>query len=198
MSIVLLVTLAAIGFLLATVGSIVGVVESFRESAVWGLLYLFVPFASLVFTIKFWQQREWVRKGLFASLVGVALLMLSGIVAAFVIPPTEFAQYEELGTQEPSLGETYSTATADGGASATYVAQNDPFRDAVNLATDAANLTQAASTKEDWAEVAYIWSDSIALLGAVPPSDANYTTAQTKIKTYGQNLSYAQQNAKQG
>ena len=125
MSLVLFFVLLVIGFSLATVGSIVGIVESFRESAVWGLLYLFVPFASLVFTVKFWQQREWVRKGFFAALGGVVLMMFSGIAGAFLVPSTEFAPYEELssesyGSESYGSEEDFVATTADGSTSATY------------------------------------------------------------------------------
>ncbi|MEO1257070.1 MAG: hypothetical protein AAFY41_19635, partial [Bacteroidota bacterium] len=69
------------------------------------------------------------------------------------------------------------------------------FREAINLATEAAELTQTASTKEDWTTVANTWQQSIEKLYFISPGDPNYEKAQTKITEYGANLDYAQKNA---
>jgi len=182
--------------LIAIVGSILGIVDSFQESTTWGLLYLLVPFASLVYTIKFWKQREGVRRSFFVILGGSVVAAVGMVVAAIMAPPIDYGEYGNY--SDLDFPEELTATTADGGTSATYTtaAQNDPFRDAINLATDAANRTQTASSKEEWSAIALTWQDAIALLGAVPSSDPNYTTAQTKMTTYNQNLSYAQQNAK--
>jgi hypothetical protein len=68
--------LFVLGFILATAGGIIGLVEAFRVNTVWGLLYLLVPFAALVFFIKFWG-RKWTRNGFLLSLVGLASALLA-------------------------------------------------------------------------------------------------------------------------
>jgi hypothetical protein len=65
-----------LGLLLSTIGSIVGIVDAFRVNTVWGLLALFVPFALLVYCVKFWG-RKWARNGLIMGLSGLGLTLLS-------------------------------------------------------------------------------------------------------------------------
>jgi hypothetical protein len=73
--------------------------------------------------------------------------------------------------------------------------QPDAFREAVNKATIAAQLTQSAKTKLDWNLVAGQWREAIALMEAVPASSANYALAQKKAGEYQSNLEYAQKAA---
>ncbi|MEO1069361.1 MAG: hypothetical protein AAFW95_09605 [Cyanobacteria bacterium J06638_6] len=68
--------LFVLGLLLATVGGIIGLVDAFRVSPVWGLLSFFVPFALLVFCIKF-RGRKWARNSLIMSLGGLGAMLLS-------------------------------------------------------------------------------------------------------------------------
>ncbi len=65
-----------LGLLLSTIGNIVGIVDAFRVNTTWGLLALFVPFALLVYCIKFWN-RKWARNSLLMGLGGLALSMIS-------------------------------------------------------------------------------------------------------------------------
>ena len=76
MSAMLLILLFLLGLLIATIGSIIGVVDAFRVSTLWGLLALFIPFALLVFCIKFWSQRKWARNSLIMSLLGLLAMIL--------------------------------------------------------------------------------------------------------------------------
>lgn len=192
MSAVLCLILFVLGILLAFAGGIIGLFESFQESMTWGLLYLFVPFASLVFLVKFWKVRQWLRRSFFMGIGGAVLLTISAVMGSMIAPPMEYA---ELGNGEVDVEEGFAVSSGNG-TSATCSIDNDPFRDAIRLATQAANSTQTASTQEEWREVASTWQASIVLLGDVPSSDPNYETAQTKIVTYSQNLSYAQKNSK--
>ncbi|MBE9158894.1 hypothetical protein IQ265_18935 [Nodosilinea sp. LEGE 06152] len=76
--------LFVLGFLLATVGGIIGLVDAFRVSPVWGLLSLFVPFVLLVYCIKFWG-RKWARNSLIMSLGGLGVMLLSTpLMGAFI------------------------------------------------------------------------------------------------------------------
>jgi hypothetical protein len=75
----------ALGVLLSMVGGLIGLVDAFRVSPVWGLLSFFVPFALLVFCIKFWGSRKWAKISLITTLAGL-LSMLAGVpfMAGFV------------------------------------------------------------------------------------------------------------------
>ncbi|MEB3357829.1 MAG: hypothetical protein VKK04_13955 [Synechococcales bacterium] len=74
--------------------------------------------------------------------------------------------------------------------------QFDPFRDAVNTAMAAAEMTQKAQTEADWQAVAIQWKHAIELMQAVPPSHPRYETAQQRAtETYPQNFAYAQTKA---
>nr|WP_290228183.1 hypothetical protein [Trichocoleus desertorum] len=70
---------------------------------------------------------------------------------------------------------------------------NDPFRQAINRATQASTLGQSAETEGDWSTVASQWNQAILLLEEVPPDSANYETAQTKLQEYQRNFNYAKQ-----
>lgn len=73
--------------------------------------------------------------------------------------------------------------------------QADNFREAVNQAVIAANLTQSAKSQTEWNKVVNAWQRAIELMKTVPASSSNYAVAQQKILEYQQNLSYAQKNA---
>jgi len=71
----------------------------------------------------------------------------------------------------------------------------DPFRDAVNFAQNAAVLVQNAKTAEDWNKAADKWLEAIELMKEVPESSPNYQIAQQRVGEYQKNLNYAEQNA---
>lgn len=73
----------------------------------------------------------------------------------------------------------------------------DPFREAVNAATKAAQLTQSASTATEWAEIATLWETAIEQMAAVPSTSPNYQTAQDRLGSYPANRDYARQQAGQ-
>ena len=197
MSTILFFVLFFAGIALSIAGGIIGIAQSFSESTTWGLLYLFVPFASIVFLFKFWKQREWLRKATYMSLIGTAMIFVGALIA-----PQDSGYYADLKTQNADLAgleKDYLSVSTDDGTSATYSMQpsnSSEFRDAINLATRAANQTQIAATKREWEAIATTWQASIELLNAVPTTDPNYSTAQSKIPAYSKNLAYAQQNAK--
>jgi len=105
-----------LGLLISTVGSVIGIVDAFRVSALWGVLALFVPFALLVFCIKFWNQRKWARNGLIIGLSGLGLslisLLLGGgittLMARNAVGDLEDFSVEEVPTDpntQPEVGE---------------------------------------------------------------------------------------------
>ena len=52
------ITLIAIGFLIALFFGIKLLIIAFRESVLWGLGSLFVPFVGLIFVIMHWEQTK--------------------------------------------------------------------------------------------------------------------------------------------
>ena len=76
MGAVAFVFLLILGFVTAVIGSIVGLVDAFRVSPVWGLLSLLIPFALLVFCLKFWN-RKWARNSFIMSVSGLVMMLLS-------------------------------------------------------------------------------------------------------------------------
>lgn len=70
-----------LGMLLMTIAGIWGIILAFQESAVWGLLYLLVPFAALVFVFKKWSKQA-VRNSFFLGIGGLVTMILGGFVGA--------------------------------------------------------------------------------------------------------------------
>lgn len=77
MGITALLILFFLGIFLSTIGGLIGVVDAFQVSPVWGLLALLVPFALLVFWAKFFRTRKWARNSAAVSLGGLAVALLS-------------------------------------------------------------------------------------------------------------------------
>ncbi|HBE19356.1 MAG TPA: hypothetical protein DEG17_23580 [Cyanobacteria bacterium UBA11149] len=73
--------------------------------------------------------------------------------------------------------------------------QADVFREAVNKAISAAQLTQSAKSKAQWNQVANEWESAIAFMETVPESSPNYAIAQKKAIEYQENLDYAKRAA---
>lgn len=94
----------------------------------------------------------------------------------------------------PEAAEPSNSPSSLASPSETQLA-SDPFREAVNKATTAAQLTQKAKTAADWNSVASDWNEAISLMQSVPESSANHAVAQQKAVEYQKNLSYAQKNA---
>lgn len=119
-------------------------------------------------------------------LPGLAIALLLGLGAlAYALWPRQSPQPEEsLSTVEvvPPATPTISLPPSQ-----------TPFRDAVNRATEAASVTQTATSAEEWEQVVRLWEEAIVLLQQVPEADPNYALAQEKVTEYQGNLSYAQQ-----
>ena len=79
--------LILLGFLLSLIGGIWGLVLAFQDSVLWGVLYLLVPFASLVFVIKKWGNPA-VKKSFFLGLLGVAIAIFGAFLGGRMIPDT--------------------------------------------------------------------------------------------------------------
>lgn len=71
----------------------------------------------------------------------------------------------------------------------------DPFKMAVNRATNAAEMTQEANTRIEWEAVASQWQDAVELMKVVPAFHPNYRTARQKAIEYQNNANYARRVA---
>jgi hypothetical protein len=72
---------------------------------------------------------------------------------------------------------------------------NELWYEAIEAATEAANLAQFAITAPDWDEVAQAWARSVTLLQSIPSDDPRRVFSQRKAREYLQNLQAAQTRA---
>jgi hypothetical protein len=63
--------LIGVGLLLCLIGGVWGIVVAFRRSLLWGLCYLFVPFAALVFLVVAWADA---KRSFFVSTIGTLVM----------------------------------------------------------------------------------------------------------------------------
>ncbi|MBD2569179.1 hypothetical protein [Anabaena lutea] len=115
-------------------------------------------------------------------LVAIGILLFSNLLNV-----QQNNQFIPMASQ-PQLPSNTETLTPD------ISPQSDNFREAVNQAINAANLTQLAKSQNDWKTVANEWQKSIDMMKSVPVSSPNYAVAQKKILEYQQNINYAQKN----
>ncbi|HEX9501693.1 MAG TPA: hypothetical protein VGA10_08575 [Thermoanaerobaculia bacterium] len=69
--------LFVIGLVISLVGSVMVISRAFRESVLWGLGCIFVPFVYIIFVITHWEDS---RKGFMTALAGTALFFLGALV----------------------------------------------------------------------------------------------------------------------
>jgi Protein of unknown function (DUF3024) len=72
LSVSLFILIAA--YALIAIGSFMILIEAFRESVLWGLACLFLPFVTLFFLIVHWPAA---KSGFFVQLLGVLVLVVS-------------------------------------------------------------------------------------------------------------------------
>jgi hypothetical protein len=73
--------------------------------------------------------------------------------------------------------------------------ENSPLELAIEQASDAVALTQAAQSSDDWKLVASKWQQAINLLRTVPNTSPEYATAQQKRTEYEANMATAREKA---
>ncbi len=71
-----------LGILLIVIAGIWGTVLAFQENVVWGLLYLLVPFAALVFVVKKWSKKA-VRNSFFLGILGLISMTSGFVISSF-------------------------------------------------------------------------------------------------------------------
>lgn len=178
-----------LGVFLALVSSIWGLILAFQTDIVWGLIAFFVPFGMLVFTIVKWQNRL-VRKAFFV-----------GLASWFLMIPSLLNLMSSIYSQGKLISNFNSSrfplsTTKSDSSSSLSLTKPEHFRNGVNTATKAAQLTQTAKKSQEWKQVSLTWQKAINSMKSVPNTSPNYKLAQGKVKEYQKNLRYAQNNAK--
>jgi len=70
-----------LGFVLSFAGYIWGVVQAFQQETLWGLLYLLIPCAGLVFHLKNWSNLK-IRKAFLIQCAGLLMFVLGGVTTS--------------------------------------------------------------------------------------------------------------------
>ncbi|MGB3510193.1 MAG: hypothetical protein WBA93_13340 [Microcoleaceae cyanobacterium] len=186
--------LLILGLLLTIVGGIWGLVQAFTEGTLWGVAYLFIPFAFVIFYMANWSQRQ-IRKNFILIIVGL-ILSLTGsgllgnyITNNFVVEPANIPDNSTVSTNSENISQNTSINTA----AAPVV--SDPFREGINAATTAAELAQIANTQTQWNEVAITWHQALVLMKEVPESHPQYEAAKNRIDLYRNNREIAKKKA---
>src|SRR5688500_7977308 len=65
-----LLIVSALGIVALLAGSVMMIFAAFRQHVLWGLAYLFLPLASLIFLIIHWAEA---KKGFLVSVAGLAV-----------------------------------------------------------------------------------------------------------------------------
>lgn len=73
----IVIGLMGVGWLVSIIGSIMLLIVAFKESVLWGLGCLFIPFVALVFIIMHWSIS---KRAFFIQLAGIALIFLAVIL----------------------------------------------------------------------------------------------------------------------
>lgn len=96
----LLILLLVAGLIASLIGSVMFMIAAFRESVGWGLAVLFIPFASLFFMVKFWDE---VKQSVAISFGGGAVIVL----AVLMVPDDKVASPRAI-AKEPARVERSS------------------------------------------------------------------------------------------
>ena len=81
--------LIIIGGIIALVYTIILIIKAFQTSIWWGLAYLLIPFAALVFIIVHWQVA---KKPFLMSLISIPFIVAGMILAPDTMVATEIVQ----------------------------------------------------------------------------------------------------------
>ena len=92
------------------------------------------------------------------------------------------------GAGQPGTEQQASNQSVESGdATLPNELEPEPFAEAVRLATNAAELAQAAQTNEEWGKVGVQWDEAAQFMMKVPEEHEQYAIAQDRIPTYQKN-----------
>lgn len=69
--------LMGIGWVIALVFGVMLLIQAFKVSVLWGLVYLFVPFGAIVFIVKFWDDA---KRPFLMSLLSLPPILLGSLL----------------------------------------------------------------------------------------------------------------------
>lgn len=167
MSMILLLVLI-VGVVLSFVAGLWFLVVSFRQSIVWGLACLFVPFASIVFLIMHWQEA---KKPFLLSLLGAVLL----IYPAMKMGPS-------LDADGPAFGPTRTASGRSMPATARSWPTPTSSRFARSTPVDAAPLAAGAATPATTPDLLADWPRPTPPPGILPPPPPPETPTHDVVK----------------
>ncbi|NES92080.1 MULTISPECIES: hypothetical protein [Okeania] len=179
-----------LGLILAIVSGIWGLVQAFSEGTLWGVAYLFIPFAFVIFHLTNWSQRK-IRKNFILMIIGLILSLVGSgalgnhITNNFVVNSANIPENPTITTNSENTSTKIETTEVI----------SDPFIEGINLATKAAELDQIANTQTQWNEVAITWHQALVLMKEVPESHTKYEVAQNRIDLYLNNREIAKKKA---
>ena len=116
-----------LGFILSLVGGIWGLVQAFQEHVIWGVVYLVIPLAFLVFYAKKWSNLK-IRKAFLIQLGGWLMFLLGSIIYV-VTYGTEFTKISQSGTitiQPESTEQSPSSFPSDFSISSSPTPEQSP------------------------------------------------------------------------
>ncbi|HAG80288.1 MAG TPA: hypothetical protein DCL61_03735 [Cyanobacteria bacterium UBA12227] len=196
MTIIVGMILFCVGFLLAIIAGFWSLILAFMDHVGWGLACFFLPFAYWVFVVMKWRNKS-VRRSFLLGISGWLTILLGG---GILVSSGELSIPSQTASITFDSGSEFTPTPSSSVSPSPTVfpdrtSPNDPFREAVNQAMKAAELTQKAQTSEQWIAVSQAWQAAINLMKAVPSDSSNYAVAQEKVQEYQKNLTYAQKNA---
>ncbi|MEQ9232576.1 hypothetical protein [Coleofasciculus sp. E2-BRE-01] len=181
MNLLLGIALFAIGLLLAIIGGFWTLILAFMDHWGWGLAYLFIPFAGLVFIIMKWSNQS-VRRSVFLWLASLPLIGLGiwlGGLSAFdsisdtTIPLSEDNVSVEMPESEASIDtEQESSATQTPASSPTPGVAVSPSP--TSPVSPAPNTTSSPAAQPDYTQ--YM------LIGYAAFDQGDYQTALINFK----------------
>ena len=128
---------------------------------------------------QFKQEKQQFWRGIVGGASLSLLLLLVGWAVYDWLSPKLRGQ---IPAQNPSSAPQSSSNPKTGTSPA-----SGPFADAVRMAEKASALSKIAQSQAQWLDLATKWQQASDLMGAVPPSDPRYQTAQNRMVLYRQN-----------
>lgn len=116
---------------------------------------------------------------------GIGLILILGLVGWAMQDWLNLDRWQAQDATDPELPAPTGAPTS----------AQDPFAQAVEIATQASVEGTQAQTPTDWLDLATRWQRASDLMAQVPASDSRYGTAQAKVKEYQANSALALQKA---
>ncbi|MET0099210.1 hypothetical protein [Limnospira platensis] len=134
-------------------------------------------------------EKQQVNRGILIAIISIIVLLIVG----------GFAVYQWLILAVPQWFKSDSTSvtpTPNPTISDDVLSDEELFKQAVQLAENAAALGKDAMTESEWLEIADKWRAAADLMEAVSPSYPRYATAQNRVALYRRNQEIALSEAR--